>query len=97
MFIKILLWISFVCITLFPPVASLSECVTERNSRRQLNVIGWQRSRSDVTNSTILPPRIPVHTYSKMAATIAERSVGKNANYYTISPSAAPPPKPSNS
>jgi hypothetical protein len=28
-------------------------------SRVQLIVIGWQRSRSDVTNSTILPPRIP--------------------------------------
>jgi hypothetical protein len=64
---------------------------TNLYSRRQLNVIGWQRSRNDVTNTTILPPRIPMHTYSKMAAAITERPVGKNANYYTISPIVPPP------
>jgi hypothetical protein len=31
-------------------------------------LIDWQRSRSDVTNSNILPPRILVHTYSAQIA-----------------------------
>jgi hypothetical protein len=53
-------------------------------SRRQLNVIGWQRRGSDVTNSTMLLSMFLIQAIiTKSPEPTPERSVGKKVTYYT--------------
>jgi hypothetical protein len=65
------------------------------NSRVQPNVIGWQCSRGNVRKTNILPSIFLVQgVYCKMAAAIAERSVGKKVNCYATCPGILSPAQP---